>query len=303
MKTFIVVAKENWICDRLAAEWEESHPRVTNYNDADLIWILSPASWRNIPNSVLQQKKVVVTIHHITPQKFTKESLREFLIRDKIVDFYHVTCDQTENFLKKITKKTIFKQPFWVNSENWFSLDKKKTREKYNFSNNCFLVGSFQRDTEGHDLKSPKLEKGPDLFCDMVEKLNEREENLEVVLAGWRRQYVISRLQKAGIKYYYYERPELKVVNELYNCLDLYIVSARTEGGPQAIVECAANKTPIISTDVGIASVVLAPESIYDPHHSIGIPNVDLANKNVQKYLIPHGFSAFESFFIKALTE
>ena len=26
------------------------------------------------------------------------------------------------------------------------------------------LIGSFQRDTEGHDMISPKLVKGPDIF-------------------------------------------------------------------------------------------------------------------------------------------
>ena len=36
--------------------------------------------------------------------------------------------------------------------------------KKYNLSNEDYIVGSFQRDTEGHDLHSPKLSKGPDLF-------------------------------------------------------------------------------------------------------------------------------------------
>ena len=53
-------------------------------------------------------------------------------------------------------------------------------------------------------------------------------------------------------------------LNELYNCLDLYIVSSRYEGGPQAILECAASKTPILSTKVGVAPEVLHPESIYE---------------------------------------
>ena len=39
-------------------------------------------------------------------------------------------------------------------------------------------------------------------------------------------------------------------LNELYNCLDLYVVASRVEGGPQAIIECALSKTPIISTDM-----------------------------------------------------
>ena len=52
-------------------------------------------------------------------------------------------------------------------------------------------------------------------------------------------------------------------INELYNILNLYIVSSRIEGGPQAILECAITKTPIISTDVGLASEVLHETSIY----------------------------------------
>ena len=53
-------------------------------------------------------------------------------------------------------------------------------------------------------------------------------------------------------------------INELYNLLDLYIVSSRFEGGPQSILECAATKTPIISTDVGIAKEILNVGSIFN---------------------------------------
>ena len=55
----------------------------------------------------------------------------------------------------------------------------------------------------------------------------------------------------------------INTLNELYNILDLYIVSSRLEGGPQAIIECATTKTPIISTDVGVASEILHSDSIY----------------------------------------
>ena len=41
-----------------------------------------------------------------------------------------------------------------------------------------------------------------------------------------------------------------ETLNELYNILDLYIVASRIEGGPQAILECAVTKTPVISTDM-----------------------------------------------------
>ena len=48
-------------------------------------------------------------------------------------------------------------------------------------------------------------------------------------------------------------------INELYNILNLYIVASRYEGGPQSILECSLTRTPIISTDVGIASEILSP--------------------------------------------
>ena len=49
-----------------------------------------------------------------------------------------------------------------------------------------------------------------------------------------------------------------KTINDLYNIFDLYIVSSRIEGGPQAIMEAAYTKTPIVSTDVGVASEILS---------------------------------------------
>ena len=56
----------------------------------------------------------------------------------------------------------------------------------------------------------------------------------------------------------------LEVVNKLYNVLDLYLVTSRVEGGPQAIFECALTKTPILSTKVGVAPEVLHTDSIYE---------------------------------------
>ena len=296
MKFFLVVANENWICDRLASEWQEFADVTTNPVEADVVWILSPYIWNSVPRQILENKKVLVTIHHVVPEKFTKDSLREFLQRDKFVDYYHVTCEQTEKFISKITKKPIFKHPFWVNQHNWFEINKQEARQKLNLSEGAYLIGSFQRDTEGHDLKSPKLEKGPDLFCDIVDSMNKEIADLEVLLAGWRRQYVINRLQESGVKYHYFELPELSTVNELYNCLDLYIVSARCEGGPQSIVECALTKTPIVSTDVGIARNILAEESIYNPLEKLGKPNVEVAYNNVKNFLIPTGFAPFLDF-------
>jgi glycosyltransferase involved in cell wall biosynthesis len=78
------------------------------------------------------------------------------------------------------------------------------------------------------------------------------------------RKYVIANLEENKINYSYFEMVPQIVLNELYNCLDLYIVSSRIEGGPRSIMECGLTKTPIISTDVGIAKLILPDINIYD---------------------------------------
>ena len=90
----------------------------------------------------------------------------------------------------------------------------------------------------------------------------------------------------------------------MYNCLDLYIVSSRYEGGPQAIFECALTKTPIISTNVGVAPEVLSPTSIYDmSNFSSARADVNYAFLNAQKYTIPNGFENFIQMFNEVLED
>ena len=57
-------------------------------------------------------------------------------------------------------------------------------------------------------------------------------------------------------------------------------MSSRIEGGPQSIFECGLSKTPIISTDVGIARKILAAESIFDmENYENAQPNIDYVKK------------------------
>lgn len=304
MKIFTLAPSENWICDRFAEEWKR-HAAGFNTNDpmqADIIWLLADWCWNQVNPYLLMQKKVVASVHHITPDKFDENEKTIFATRDQFIDAYHVPCLKTKDQIKDLTTKPIYTFPFWVNQEMWKNKrsEKLELRKKYNLPENSFLIGSFQRDTEGHDLISPKLEKGPDLFCDAIQRFQEEKGNVHVVLGGWRRQYVISRLESANIPYTYFELPPFETINDLYNSLDLYVVSARYEGGPQAIVECASNETPIISTDVGLASEILPQESIFLPGKELeAIASPEKAKINVYPFLMPQGFEYFINLFKK----
>jgi hypothetical protein len=290
---FILKPQEDWIVDRLHQEWLQYNSDICTSNllEANVIWLLASWCYKNIDRSVLESKKVITTIHHVVEEKFDQEKYVDFLIRDSITDVYHVPNIHTEKFIKKITKKPVYVIPYWANQELWKTTGSKhELRKKHNLPLNDYLIGSFQRDTEGHDLISPKLEKGPDLLADFIEykSILTISRKLHVVLAGWRRQYIISRLEKAKISYTYFEKPSLDVINELYQTLDLYPVASRYEGGPQALIECGLLNIPVVSRDIGMASQILKPESISNDIRLAkqSIPDV----KNLQ---LPNGFRPY----------
>lgn len=297
MKVFALAPQENWIVDRIVNEWNEGNKDIytTNPPDADVIWLVADWCWKQlIP--ILKHKKVVVTVHHVVPNKFLVD---DFILRDDLVDKYHCPNKQTADFIRKYTNKPIQVIPYWINDKLFFpddSINQSDIKTSLNIPENSFLVGSFQRDTEGHDLKSPKLEKGPDLFCDAVEKLTSKHNNLHVLLGGWRRQYVINRLQIAGIHYSYFERPPLEKVIQMYRALDLYLVTSRYEGGPQAILEAAALKVPIVSTPVGFAGYVLSQESI-SLDVTTARPNLQVAFNNVSQLKRSRLFPIYRKMF------
>lgn len=298
MKIYLNQPKENWIVDRFVSEWSKNNSDITTkrISKSDIVWIISPWTWRKINKKYLKIKKVICTIHHIDPNKFDKN---EFYELDQYVDYYHVISEKTITELEKHTNKKIYTIPFWVDDKKWFSIQNKQLlKESFNFDEKSYLVGSFQRDTEkGRDLL-PKLEKGPDILLKIIKKLNTNHSNLHIVLAGKRRGYLIKELKKEGIKFTYFEMIKNSQLNELYNCLDLYIVSSRLEGGPASIMECALTKTPIISTDVGIANKILPKYSIFqDENYENSKPDIELAFSNVQKYIIPKGFNKFIKIF------
>ena len=108
----------------------------------------------------------------------------------------------------------------------------------------------------------------------------------------------MANLNELNIPFYYFEMVNFEDLNKLYNCLDMYIVSSRFEGGPQAILECAITKTPIVSTDVGVASQILSKESIFKmENYKEAKANVEYAFEKVQSFILPEGMKMYEKIF------
>jgi len=299
MNVFLSDLNESWVVDRFREDWY-SHNADISTNDirnSDIIWIISPWVWKKLSKKMLSKKVVICSIYHIDFKSFDE---KDFYKRDQYVDLYHVISEHTREQLEKLTNKKIISIPFWVNSEIFKKLNNTDLiRKKFGFEEDEYLIGSFQRDSEGKDTSLPKLIKGPDIFFKIVRNLHVENRKIRVVLTGKRRDYLITRLKEAGIPYKYFEMASLTEINELYNILNIYIVSSRIEGGPQSIVECAISETPIVSTNVGIAPEILNKTSIYENTESFksAKPDIKFAFNKASKLAIPTGMQKFRDMF------
>lgn len=296
-----------WICDVLKDEFrdylnlkpdlkpdDQSIRFTDDINQADIIWILAPWCIRRYNTDQFRNKYVITTIHHIDPDKI-KEIDEYFKTIDLITNKYHILCNTTYPELRKKTVKPIFTANFWINSLKFYHIPNKSVlMRKYGLPADGYIIGSFQKDSEGRNEKQPKLSKGPDLFIRILEDMKNHHKNLHILLSGWRRKYIINELLRLKIPYTYLEFVDSNTLNELYNCLDLYLVSSRIEGGPRSIMESAICKVPILSTRVGIADTILSPCSFYDKNDCMtyrdAIPDVQYAyekikNFEIQKYM------------------
>lgn len=301
MKIYLSKINEDWIIDRIKKEWSENNKSITTQYifKSDIIWIISPWLWKKIPTYFLKNKKVICSIYHVDDPKKKKMGIDDFDELNSLVDEFHVISNKTLKDLRQITEKKITSIPFWINNNIFYKIDNKDhLREKFNINKNDFVIGSFQRDSEGSDTSLPKLIKGPDRLIKIYKYYKSLYPNLTIMLTGKRRDYIINELKREKINFVYKEMVEFKELNELYNCLDLYIVASRKEGGPQAILECGITETPILSTDVGIASEILSSESIFTmTNFQDAKPNVNWALKNTKKHTIPNSFQNFKNMF------
>ena len=130
--------------------------------------------------------------------------------------------------------------------------EKQVMREKLNIPQDAVVIGSFQKDGNGlGEGDEPKLIKGPDVFLEVIAKLKPQIPNLWILLSGPARGFVKNGLEKLGVPYQHKFLKHASEIADLYDTLDLYIITSREEGGPKACLESMAKKVPLITTAVG----------------------------------------------------
>lgn len=246
------------------------------FQDADVVHMLWWEALLTMPEEQLEGKRIVC---HVPGEPFRYMTLPSHSRAMELVGRWVTRTTQARGQLAEIRVESVL-IPYLVDVNVFRPIgrdhpDVKAIREEWNISEESFLIGSFQRDTEGADLRSPKLVKGPDVFAEIVRILHGRGHDIHVVLAGPRRHWMIHRLSELGIPFTYVGRPmdgdDMEVntlpratLNVLYNLVDLCLVASRSEGGPHAILEAAAARCPVVSARVGMAPDVLQPQCVFD---------------------------------------
>ncbi len=226
-----------------------------------------------------KSNKIIVTWFHISPGDKRTEFIPQSL---KYVDLWHTSCRITRNKLIElgVPGENIVVIPLGVNLCA-FNVPSPRQREdirsRLGILKGKIVVGSFQKDGVGWgEGLEPKLIKGPDILCDVLERLRQQYD-LFVVLTGPARGYVKQRLENSGIPYSHSFLNKPDEVALYYKALDLYIASGRCEGGPKSVVESLASGVPLVSTKAG-----MAPDIITDGEDGF-LCDIDNVDQMVQK--------------------
>ncbi len=166
-------------------------------------------------------------------------------------------------------------QPSVFHPANAQQPDRAALRRQLGLPEHAYIIGNFQRDTEGGDLRRLKVQKAPDVFAEVMRVLHGRGLPVHVLLAGPRRHWLRQKLEEYGVPYSYVGRvaagDDIKLnllpreeLGRLYRAIDLYLLTSRWEGGPYALLEAASTGCKIVSTRVGLAEDLLEPASLCD---------------------------------------
>jgi glycosyltransferase involved in cell wall biosynthesis len=151
----------------------------------------------------------------------------------------------------------VFLIPIGINTSFFpFRTDemKRRARAELGIPQSAFVVGSFQKDGVGwEDGFDPKMEKGPDVFVEVLKRLKSDIPELFVLLSGPARGFVKKRLDEAEIPYWHGYLESYPDIATMFQALNLYVVASRQEGGPKAILESMSSGVPLITTRVGQA--------------------------------------------------
>ena len=247
---------------------------------ADIVHIV----WWNQFKKIKNFKRISTAKWIAVASNEIQDNNKDFVEAENIVDYWiSYNKKQHEWFLNKSLKS--FLMPLYVDKNIFYSNENSKVEMAnslgidINLIQNRKLIGSFQRDSNGSNLFLPKWQKNPELLVDILIALSDRvgDKNWCLILAGPRRHWILNSCVENKIPFVYVGKPpkdneddvslntlNKDIMRKLYNLIDIYIISSKSEGGPKAAIEAPLCKTLTISTRVGMSPDLLNKDCIFN---------------------------------------
>jgi glycosyltransferase involved in cell wall biosynthesis len=271
----------NWALDTDLRQTKQAiellkNVELTNLSKADVIHTMWWSGLQHLPADQMIGKRI---ISHMAGEPLRYFQSEEYSKYAKLVGLWLGQSNQAKSQLDELNMRNML-VPYTVDDEIFQPLiiDDNvlhNLRQKWQIPTDRYLIGNFHRDTRLDDLSRPKLVKGPDIFLEIILGLANQNLPIHVVLAGPRRHWLRSQLLAHNIPFSFVGQVSEKDdnnfnilppedLNILYNLIDVYVISSRSEGGPRSVMEAAAAGCKVISTPVGLARDILHPSSIFD---------------------------------------
>jgi glycosyltransferase involved in cell wall biosynthesis len=275
--------------------------QISTLQDCDVIHSVWWSGLASIPNEALYGKRIIC---HVSAEPYRYTMLTDHRHIVPKVGQWVVQSTQAATQLRMIGLQNHMLIPYVTDPIHFYpikegSLSLSDLKSKWNIPEKKYLIGNFHRDSEGANLHTPKVVKGPDIFLEIVSTLWNKGYPIHVVLTGPRRHWMRKQLAQLGIPYTFIGEITLaddininiqprSLLNHLYNLINLYLVTSRSEGGPHSIMEAAAAQCGILSTPVGLAGDILEQKCIYfDPTQAIELIERDIQNNWISETLDP----------------
>lgn len=230
--------------------------------------------WQNLGMVAPEILKRAFVIAHADNPPFFYLKQPEFLVGQQQVDLWVARSREALGQFQDLGLPAIH-IPYTIDPGLFFPIeDKAKLRREFGIPEDAYVIANFHRDTEGADLRTPKVQKNPEFMVSILRRLKGEGLPFHVMLAGPRRHWIRESMRNEGIPFTFVGNEvegddfgsnilDRATLNRLYNAADLYLIPSRWEGGPQSAMEAAACGCKILSVPIGVGKDILEPKSLF----------------------------------------
>jgi glycosyltransferase involved in cell wall biosynthesis len=230
--------------------------------------------WQNLGMVAPEILKRSFVIAHADNPPFFYLKQPEFLAGQQQVDLWVARSSEALGQFQALGLPAVH-IPYTIDPGLFFPIDDKAAlRRDFGIPEEGYVIANFHRDTEGADLRIPKVQKNPEFMVAILRRLKGEGIPFHVLLAGPRRHWLRESLRNEGIPFTFVGKEvegddfgtnilDRATLNRLYNAADLYLIPSRWEGGPQSAMEAAACGCKILSVPIGVGKDILEPTSLF----------------------------------------